>query len=602
MTQQLRTVELDFDANKAALKAFLSTRPEFSDYNFEGSGLTVLLNILSYNTHYAAMLANLQTADLYLDTGTKLSTVALNAKRLGYLPKSKRAATAVIDLEIFPGSSGPSTLTIGRDASFTSSTNGLSFDFVTTSAKTIAKDSSGRYVFRNIEIKEGSISTFRYLFSEQTPQNYVIPSQDVDIETLTVKIQQSTTNANTDTWTKSQSIADNTSTSKVFYVKMNRSGFYEIEFGDGVLSKALEDGNIIIMEYLECSGSVANGMSYFSFTDSVEGYSANSITVISNASGGSDMERLDSIKKNAQASVTTQNRAVSEGDYESSIWNIYPYEDISVWGGEKNNPPEYGRVFVCIKPSGGVDYLSETVKNYISAALSKTQSIVTSKVKFVDPDYVNLVVECDYYFTDTETTLTESSISMLVSEKIGDYASANINRFSSTFSSSRLGSEIEKVGDYITSVIIRLKLSKNIPILNASSMKTTYELGNPVRKSNSVEWNVSSGWFTLNGSSEKMYIDDSNGILRAYYNDNGIRKTFNSDIGTINYDTGEISLKALAITGAEDGENIRIDFVPSSNDIISYRSTITKLDTARLYVNGIVNSVDKSQHIFVTGR
>ena len=597
MTQQLRTVELDFDAIKTNLKAFLKSKPEFTDYDFEGSGLSVIMDLLAYNTHYAAMLANLQTAEMFLDTATKLSTVALHAKRLGYLPKSKRAATAIVDLEIFPGINTPATLTIGRNASFTSATNGLSFDFVTTSAKTVARDSNGRYVFRNLEIKEGAFTTFRYVFDKNNKQPFVIPSQDVDIETLNVRVQVSATNTNSATWIKSQSIADIKSDSKVFYVKMNRSGFFEVEFGDGVISEALQDGNIVTLEYLECSGKTANGLKYFSFTDTVEGFNSNALTVVSPSFGGADMETLDSIKKRALAASTTQNRAVTSSDYGAMIWDIYPYEDISVWGGEDNNPPEYGKAFVCIKPGNGIEFLSQAAKDAISNELKKRKSIVTGTVKFVDPDYTDLIVNCSYWYSDKETVLAESSISTLVKAKIEEYAANNIGKFSSKFSASKLSEAINSVGSYIVSNITTISLCKKIPFLPLNQIKTTYKLGNAVKQSNNMEQHVSSDWFLIQGNNNRLYIDDNNGILRAYYLDGDVRKTAIENFGTINYSTGAVTIEKAAIVSSKDGQNVSLYFTPVKPDVVSYQSSILRLDTEKMIIDGIVEPVNKNEMV-----
>ena len=602
MTQDLRTTELDFDSIKANLKAFLSSKPEFSDYNFEGSGLSTLMDLLAYNTHYMAMLSNLQTADLYLDTATKLSTVALSAKRLGYLPKSRKSATALVDLEIFTGTNQPTTLTIGRNAEFTSTSGGTSFTFVTTEAKTITRSSDGRYVFKNLEIKEGVMTTFKYLYQQSNPAAFVIPTRTVDIDTLTVRVQQSATNASTLYWSKNRSIADNTADSKVYYVKMNRNGYYEVEFGDGVLSKAIEDGNIVILEYLECSGSVANEISYFTFNDNVEGYNSNIVTLVSQSAGGAEIESLDSIKKHAQEATSAQDRAVSESDYKSAVWDIYPYDDVSIWGGEKNDPPEYGKVFICIKPLTGQEFISQATKSMIENSLVRKQSIVTTKPVFVDPDYTYLELDCSYYYDDTITRYAESTINMMVLDAIKTFASQNINKFQSILSLSKLQAQINSVGDYITSNIMNLRIRKNIPLLNIQNVKTVHNFYNPIKKSNSEEFNIYSSWFKLLGSDKRLYIDDVNGVLRAYYRDGDVRKTYKENIGTVDYTTGKIVLEKLDITESENGVEVVITAIPKSPDVISVRNSILQLDETKVNIDGIVESKNKTEHIFVAGR
>lgn len=600
---QLRTTELDFDTIKENLKAFLASKPEFTDYDFEGSGLSVIMNLLAYNTHYAAMLANLQTADLFLDTATKLSTVALSAKRLGYTPKSKRSAFATIDLEIFTGNNTPASLTIGRGAEFTASYAGDTFTFLTQDAMTVNRSASGRYVFSDLVIREGAINQFRYQYSAANPTKFVIPTKDVDIDTLSVKVQVSGSNSTTTVWYKNVSIADNTKTSKAFYVKMNRDGLYEVEFGDGIISSGLVDGNIVILEYFISSGAAANGIAYFNFVDTVEGYASNLITVKNASSGGNAIETIESIKKNAQQSVMAQNRAVNESDFNSAIRDIYPYDDISVWGGEKNVPPEFGRVFIAIKPANGIEFISDRTKEEISDALAKRKSIVTSKIKFVDPDYVRMIVSSTVYFSDTETAYSGNSIEVLVKEKIRAYATENIGKFGSSFSMSKLSAAIDSVGPYIKSNITKIKLRKEISILSLAAIPVSISFNNPLVKSNSVESNIKSNWFKINGYTENMYIDDdSNGTLRVYYYDGAVKKILISNVGTVDYVTGEMTIKRIDIIASENGTTLDIIATPLSNDVISIRNNILALSDADISVASKINQADITKHVFTASR
>lgn len=599
MSSNLRVQELDFDTIKQNLKDFLRGKPEFSDYDFEGSGINALLNVLAYNDHYLAVLANLQMQELFLDTASKRTTAALHASRLGYIPGSKKSPIAKVTLEIFPNDT-PSTLTIGRGATFETTIFGVTYQFVTTEAKTVPRN-GGRYVFDNLEIREGSYKTYRYLTVEGTENKFMIPSKNIDISTLIVKVQVSASNSNFTRYQLNTSIADLDATSPAYFLRLNSDGFYEVYFGDGIISKTWTPGNVIVLEYIETNGSATNGAAVFSFTDSVQGYSSNLVTVTQAASGGSEEETVEEIKVNAQAAVGTQNRAVTTNDFYSAIKDIYPVESLAVWGGEQNIPKIYGKVFIAIKPKGNAEILTQNTKQYIVSELIKRKNIVTVTPVIVDPDYVYVGINSTVYYLDTTTEYSASTVETLVKETIMNYADTNLGKFNSALRHSKLSSLIDDTDNSIVSNITKITLRKSIPVQYLSTSSYTIDFGNPFLASNSENINLTSTGFYVLGNENLMRFDDNNGILRIYYMDGTVKKVYSQNAGTVDYDTGRITFTNLNITSAESSA-VEITVIPSSCDVLAIRENILVLESDDVLVTPIIEQIDLTKHVFTPSR
>ena len=599
MSSNLRVQELDFDTIKQNLKDFLRGKPEFSDYDFEGSGINALLNVLAYNDHYLAVLANLQMQELFLDTASKRTTAALHASRLGYIPGSKKSPIAKVTLEIFPNDT-PSTLTIGRGATFETTIFGVTYQFVTTEAKTVPRN-GGRYVFDNLEIREGSYKTYRYLTVEGTENKFMIPSKNIDISTLIVKVQVSASNSNFTRYQLNTSIADLDATSPAYFLRLNSDGFYEVYFGDGIISKTWTPGNVIVLEYIETNGSATNGAAVFSFTDSVQGYSSNLVTVTQAASGGSEEETVEEIKVNAQAAVGTQNRAVTTNDFYSAIKDIYPVESLAVWGGEQNIPKIYGKVFIAIKPKGNAEILTQNTKQYIVSELIKRKNIVTVTPVIVDPDYVYVGINSTVYYLDTTTEYSASTVETLVKETIMNYADTNLGKFNSALRHSKLSSLIDDTDNSIVSNITKITLRKSIPVQYLSTSSYTIDFGNPFLASNSENINLTSTGFYVLGNENLMRFDDNNGILRIYYMDGTVKKVYSQNAGTVDYDTGRITFTNLNITSAESS-TVEITVIPSSCDVLAIRENILVLESDDVLVTPIIEQIDLTKHVFTPSR
>lgn len=591
----LRIAELDFDTIKTNLKEYLKSQDTFSDYDFEGSGLSILLDILAYNTHYNAYLANMVVNEMFLDSAVKRSSAVSIAKHLGYTPTSVRGSTAVIDVTVTGPTGSPTSLTLDRYTSFSTTIDGTSYNFLTTEPiSTTPVDDV--YTFNDITVKEGTLLQYSYTVVTPGPdEKYEIPNPDVDLSTLYVTVQASTSDTTTVVYSRATDITSLSNVSAVFYVEENANGNYQIYFGDGVLGQKLSVGNIVKIQYLVSTGAATNVSNLidqtFGFSGSIGGSSNVAISVASNSTGGADKETISSIKFNALGSYQSRNRAVTKTDYSNLIKSEYPnIEAVSVWGGEENIPPNYGRVYISLKPFEGFTVNAAT-KDAIKTELLASRSILTVSPEFVDPDYiyVNLLVNIEY--NKNLTTLSASGIQDLARTSVSNYFNESLQKFNLPFYYSQLMQRLSEINSSIVNVLTEVRIQKRItPILNVSN---SYVGDTVIKFNNSLHPNglQSTRFFITQGdltvpvrmADQHLPVDaapDYNGTGEVYiYNpDNNIRL---DTIGTINYATGEVTLNSITPTGFPSGVfDIRItcEAQESSYNITSSRNQIIILD------------------------
>lgn len=591
----LNVSELDFDTIKSNLKDFLRTKPEFTDYDFEGSGLSVLIDVLAYNTHYEAMVANQLAQELTIDTAQNRTIVGLHAKRLGYLPRSYRAAKTTVNIEVINPTNNPATLTLGKGASFISTVDGSVIEFVNIMPRTISRDTNGRYIFPNVEIYQGTLKTFRYVVSDINGK-FSIPDVNVDTSTLRVYVQTSLTNTAKVEYFKVDRITDLGSNSLAYYIQTNQKGLYEVHFGDGILGKQPNVGNVIVLEYVLTDGPTGNDISIITFNDYIEGNSNIALTTNSKTYGGDVAESLDSIRFNAYKNNMTQDRAVTSTDYANLIASLFPLDAISVWGGEQNDPPIYGKVFIAIKPIDVDSVLTQANKDFISSTLKATKSIVTVSPEFVDVDYLYIEPTIAAYINETKLNTTPEYIKTIVTNAALNFSSTNLEKFEKVFRFSKFSASIDASDSSILSNISSLKMTRRfVPVTGfVDSWKINFN--NPIAKGT-----FKSTAFKMQGTDNDIYISDSNGVLQATYIENGIQKTFISNIGSISYDTGSITLNSMLFLSFT-GDYIELTGVPSSPDIISVRNSIVIIDPAKISVSAIIESQDFNDHQFAVTR
>lgn len=589
----LKVSDLDFDSIKANLKDFLRAQSTFKDFDFEGSAMSVLLDVLAYNTHYEAMVANQLARELTIETSNNPTVVALHAKRLGYTPRSARAARSSISLEVLNPVGSPGSLTLGKGALFVaSSTDGNTYNFVTREPKSTQKDVDGRYIFNDIQVYEGKLKSFRYEYITDAQTSFEIPDDLADTDTLRVFVQPSSTNSARIEYFKVDSLVEVTSTSPVYYLQVNQAGRYEVHFGDDVLGKKPQNSNVITLEYIVTSAEVANNILHFAFNDSIEGNYSNVIMTSSLKSyGGAAKESVDSIRFNAYRNTLTQNRAVTESDYEAIIPQIYPLDSISVWGGERNDPPVYGKIFVAIKPLDSDSILTANDKDFISSTLKKTKSMVTVTPEFVDVDYLYIEPTVVLYIDDTQLNTSTEYLKVIARQAILKYSLDSLERFEKSFRFSKFAKMIDALDVAILSNITSTKMSRRFLPSIIRSDTYTVPFNNPIEAGT-----VTSSKFKMLGSDLDLYLADSNGILQTVYTENNLKKVYQNNIGTVDYSTGKLVMEAVFFSSYID--YIKITAVPSSPDIISMRNVISVIKDEDIRVSTVIESKNPIEHQF----
>jgi len=588
-SHRLDISELDFENIKGSLKRFLSNQNEFKDYDFEGSSLSILLDLLAYNTHYLAYNANFVANEMFLDTAQLRSSVASLAKLVGYTPNSARAPIADLKLVINDGTG--STITIPAGTKFTSSIDDLTYSFVTVADKTV-QPVDGVYTAQSLNVYEGTYVSYNYTYDEQDiDQRFLISSDRVDTTTIKVVIQNSPSDVTTNVYTKATSITELDGTSKVFFLQEAEDGQYEIYFGDGVIGKKLDDGNIINVSYVVTNKTEANGATAFTLAGSISGFTDITATVNSSAQGGAEPESLQSIKKNTPDFYSSQDRAVTIEDYKSKVKQLYANtQSVSAWGGENAETPFYGRVYISILPTSGSN-LTESTKARIVTNLKK-YSVASVTPVIIDPEITNVLLTSTVKFDEKSTTKVADTIKSDIITTITNYNSNTLQKFDTIFRHSKLTGLIDDTDESILSNITTVRLRKSFVPTIGSSTKYTINfanaLYNPHSGHASVEGGIlSSTGFKIDGDATNVWFldDDGQGNVRRYRMDGSVRSYANSTQGTINYLTGLVEVNSLNVSNIENIRGaastvIEITVKPNSNDLVPIRNQILEIDVA----------------------
>jgi hypothetical protein len=591
----INTTELDFDTIKSNLKTFLQGQAAFADYDFEGAGLSVLIDLLAYNTHYNALYTNLAVNESFLDSASKRSSVVSRAKEIGYVPYSSSAATATVNIVVSSTTSTPATLTLPAYSSFSTSIDGEQYTFYTTES-IVSTLVGSTYTFTNVNIKEGTPLTFKYTVADGT--KYIIPNQNVDMSTLSVRIQDNAASSNFSTFVNQELIINLDSESKVYFIKEIEGQFHELEFGNGVIGTALSNGNVINLTYLVTNEDVANGARVFTYTGSTLLGGAVAISTVTPAVGGAVAETIDSIRYNAPRAYSAQNRAVTVEDYRTMIFRLYPEaQTINAWGGEDNDPPTYGKVFLSIKPTT-TDILTQNQKDYIIDSILKEKNVVSITPEIVDPEYINLQISCSVYYNPRLTVKSENTLKSLVVQTIKDYNTNNLNSFTGVFRHSNLSTLIDSTEDAIVSNITTIKLHREIDVQYNTNANYTINLANPIYGSGVPEESITSTGFYIAGDDNIMYIEDLPtdnfiGQLRLFYLSNTGAKVYTKTFGSVDYPNGIIRLTELEIIGIDLTQSPVLELIikPQSNDVVSIRNQLVTIPDENIIVNVILDKV-----------
>ena len=588
-SNKLVVADFDFDIVKSNLKSFLQDQPEFSDYNFEGSGFAVLLDTLAYNTHYLGFNANMLANEMYLDSADIRKNIVSLAKMLGYTPTSAKSPVANVDI-LLNNASG-ATVSMAKGTAFTSKVNDVNYQFVT-NEDIIMTPQDGVYRFSNVNIYEGTLATYRYTVdSTDVDQKFIIPNVNADTSTLKVIIQNSNSDTTQTVYTLASGLKGLTNTSKAYFLQETDNSKFEIYFGDGVIGNKLSDGNIVILEYVVSNKEEANGASSFALSGSIGGFTNATITTNSVAQGGSEPETKESIRFNAPLQYTSQDRAVTTTDYETLVKSIYPnVQSISAWGGEDDETPVYGVVKIAIKAKSG-STLTNTTKNSIITSL-KPYNVASVRPEIVDPEVTSLVLVVNAKFNKQATAKTSDTLKSEITNTLSNYTTNTLSSFDGIFRYSKVTGLIDDVDNSILSNITTVKMRKPFtPTLSSSTKYNVYfrnAIYNPHSGHQSV---ITSTGFKVAGNNNEMFFDDDGaGNLRVYYLVSGIKTYHNSTQGTIDYSTGQITINSLNVASISNirgsaSSVIEITAVPSSNDIVPVRDQILEIDVSNSIVN-----------------
>ena len=586
----LRIDELNFEGIKTNFKRYLQAQDQFRDYNFDGSGMSVLLDMLAYNTYYNSFYMNMVASEAFLTTAQKRNSVVNLANSLNYVPRSTSSASITGTLTLTVANS-PSSVTIPEYTEFNGSIDGVAYKFLNVNSKTIFSNAG---VFSDtITLKEGTLITTRYtVVSTDADQRFLIPNSRVDTTTLNVTVLNSSVDSTTRTFTPSENLVELDATSLVYFIQETEDGLYELKFGDGVFGTALSNGNILVIRYLVSNGALANDINALTYADTITNVTAATFTAADPATGGSARESIAQIKFNAPKSYEAQNRAVTAEDYRALLLAQPTVDSVVVWGGEDNDPPTYGKVFIAIKPVTG-SVLTATEKLNLISSVIAPKKILTVQTEIVDPEYIYISISTTVKYDAKKTSLSSDTISNLILDTIKAYNLSDIDKFGTYFRYSKLSRLIDMSEKSILSNVLIAEMRKEIDVqlgigtryeINFSNAIDNSTNGRPTTSAYGVGNKITSNAFSFGGFSN-CFLDDNNGIIRIYrvLGLDNIAVSINA--GSINYTTGKIVLTNFAPTAFNDGTTtLKINAVPQDKDILPLRNQIISIRDADISI------------------
>ena len=567
----ISVTELDFDNIKSSLKTYISAKPEFTDYNFEGSTMSLLLDLLSYNTYQNAFYTSMVGNEMFLDSAQLRTNVISRAKMLNYTPRSSKGANTTATIVVSPTDTTLNFVTIPENTEWSTTISGEEYKFITPTAYNFYSDDS---YTGTVTLTEGRSITHRWTVNTSNPEEYVLPNEDVDTRSITVDIQESDADTTTTRYTLASDITGVDATSTVYFLQEIENNQYEIYFGDNILGKTPINNNIIIVNYRICNGSLGNDVAITSF-NTVTSIGGHPVTVTINAatSGGANNENIDSIKYNAPKNFETQNRAVLKEDYRRIILRDNgDLNSVSVWGGEENTPAIYGKVYISVKPTTA-NVISSDRKNSIKTQLKK-YNVMGIDPEFVDASFLYIKPTISANYDPTTTSLNAGAVQTKILNAITSFETANLGTFvANKFKFSQFVKTIDDSDTSITSNITSIKIERRfIPSLTTIS---TYNIAfnNSIYNPHSGhKYAINSSAFTSSGKTS-YFDDDGNGILRIYYILGLNRVYINSTAGIIDYNTGLVTISSFLPT-AFSGSELSIYAVPASENINAVRNQI----------------------------
>ena len=610
---------LDFDQIKTSLKDYLRANSNFTDYDFEGSNLASIIDVLAYNTYISSYNANMISNEVFIDSATLRENVVALARNIGYTPRSRTSAKAVVSF--FVDTTGfttkPITLTLKKGIVATSAATfgSESYSFSIPSDITVPVV-DGVATFGDVEIFEGSFLTANFTVTSENPAppvRYILDNPHIDTSTLEVAVRDTEASTTSKKYVFSDTLIEVTDTSRVYFVQEVEDQRYELIFGDGVFGKKLESLNYIDVSYITTNGSDGNGISSFSFNGRVVDNNNNLvstgisvITTVNASLGGKEIESVESVKRFAPKIYSTFNRAVTASDYEALIPKIYPEaESVSVFGGEELSPPQFGKVFITIKPFYG-PFVPDAIKNNLKTLIKK-YSVAGIVCEIQDLKFLYVEVDVNAYY-NPNLAPDANAVRTVVTNNINQYAdSTELNKYGAKFKYSRFQGIVDNSHDSITSNITKIEIRRDMkPALNQSA---EYELcfGNQFYIKRMSGYNIKSSGFTIFGLSNTVYLSDlpakggktgSLFFFRLQGTNNPI--IVSNNVGTIDYEKGELLLKPVNITGTsktiQDIPIIEVSACPQSNDVIGLQDLYLQLDVSKSSVDMLVDTIESGDN------
>lgn len=600
---------LDFDQIKSSIKDYLRANSTFTDFDFEGSNLSIIVDILAYNSYLTAYNTNMVANEAFLDSATLRENVVSLARNIGFVPLSRRSAKASISFIVTGISSAIDQVTLKAGIVCTGNLDNTSFIF------SIPEDISvsvvnGEAIFNSIEIYEGTLLTKTFTVDTSQPnQKYILPNPYIDTSTIRVKVKNTANDTTENQYVAVDSIVGINSESQIFFVQEVSDEKYELFFGDGIFGKKLSNANQITVTYITTNGKLGNGASNFTFSGQLRGNNNQAIsnavgTIITNTASenGDDIQSTESVRYYSPRVYAAQRRAVTAADYEALLPTIYPnIESVTAYGGEELTPPQYGKVFLAAKPKNS-DYLSDSTKDFILNSFKK-YSIAGIKPEFVDINVLYVELDSSVYYNANFVGSPEALKSNIVSTLVTYASSSDLNKFGGRFKYSKVIGLIDRTNESITSNITKVKIRRNIGVILNEPTKYLICFENRFNVENKKH-NIRSSGFKINGEPLTVYIGDSpnadlkTGTLFLFTLENNEVTVKVKSAGTVNYETGEINIDNINVLSTTLPNNIiQIDATPYSNDIIAKKSIYLKLDVDSSKISVIKDVISSGENV-----
>ena len=594
----LLVTDINFDTIKGNLQSYLSSQSEFQDYDFESSGMQTIIQLLAYNTYQNAIYTNFVSNEMFLDSALIRNNVVSRAKQLGFTPTSARGAKATLSVTVNPAGS-PTTVVVPANTAFTSTVDGVSYNFQSIDSTTFTRSDAGVYNASMI-VREGDPVQESYTVSTTNPVRYLLNNENSDTSSLKVTVQQSVSNTAVQVYNLADSINNINGNSAVYFLQEDTEGAYEVQFGDNILGKKPSDGNIVKLNYNVVNGPTVNGTKTFNGPSTLAGNSSYTIATTLSARGGSNPQSVDSIKFNAPKNFAAQNRAVTANDYKAILLNNAPdLQTISVWGGEKNTPPVYGKVYISAKPFGA-QIISDSRKAELVQILDDRNTVTIEPV-FVDAEYLYVVPDIEVSFNPAVTSKDGGTLLNQVNNIMSSFNLNELGVYNNNFYLSEFTKKVDSIDDSVVSVSIDIQMQRRF--IPDTTITQAYQVvfNNPIYNPHGGhKYSISSTSFTYQGFT-CYFDDDGNGNLRIYSLLAGKRVTVVGNAGSVNYTLGSVKINAIKFT-AFDGDGIKINAVPDKQLVNSTRNQICQLADASVNIidNQTGTSVAQSRNLSST--